>query len=326
MPRKNGRNIQSGLTKATAAASTVSSVHQARKALGGSVSNLDVIRRPGASGYQLGLASQQSQYPRRLVTEDSASQFKSVQITYGSKKTMVVAKRLEHESVQRLASAMGTRPRGLAAEPGGRSPVFNSRYQTAGKGRSRNGGEPRLQNFMSASAQIAGHQQTMKQNQQTKLKAAANSLAGRAETELDSYDLLAKYGAAATTTGDRQSMLVRNHLQQLRDTNVDKFSKTYQKMMKTTCKGTAGKLMAEINALKKEPEIKGKGGSINIHQGHRSLHHHGVAEDENAGGGAAPAKKHHHHYHHQNRPALKRSDYDKAIMSRSLVGPIEALI
>jgi len=44
-----------------------------------------------------------------------------------------------------------------------------------------------------------------------------NSVAGRAQNELDNYDLISKYDTHTTTIGKKQGNTLKNHLKELRD-------------------------------------------------------------------------------------------------------------
>ena len=92
-----------------------------------------------------------------------------------------------------------------------------------------------------------------------------NSVAGRAQNELDNYDLISKYDTHATTIGKKQGNTLKNHLKELRDQKVDDFTKTYKQMLKSTnSKAQANKLQAQIDKLKRAPEINVKSSNINI--------------------------------------------------------------
>ena len=115
---------------------------------------------------------------------------------------------------------------------------------------------------------------------------------------------------------------MRNHLQGVEAAKVKDFTRIYQEMIKSKdCKATANKLVAQLTALKKDPEIREKNSTINAE---RDEHHHN--HEEKSDRGSEKSKKSHHHHHHKKpSSSIKKEDYKK-VKNRRVIGPVELLI
>ena len=111
---------------------------------------------------------------------------------------------------------------------------------------------------------------------------------------------------------------MRNHLQGVEAAKVKDFTRIYQEMIKSKdCKATANKLVAQLTALKKDPEIREKNSTINAERDEQ--HHHNHEEKSDRG-----SEK---HQHHNKKPSssIKKEDYKK-VKNRRVIGPVELLI
>lgn len=146
-------------------------------------------------------------------------------------------------------------------------------------------------------------------------------MAGRTQSELASYALLSQFDSHSVTAGQRQSAFVRNHLQGVEAAKVKDFTRIYQEMIKSKdCKATANKLVAQLTALKKDPEIRENNSNINAERDQQQHH------EEKSDRGSEKSKKSHHHNHHKKpSSSIKKEDYKK-VKNRRVIGPVELLI
>lgn len=118
---------------------------------------------------------------------------------------------------------------------------------------------------------------------------------------------------------------MRNHLQGVEAAKVKDFTRIYQEMIKSKdCKATANKLVAQLTALKKDPEIRERNSSVNA--GGDDNQNRNRNHEEKSDRGSEKSKKSHHHNHHKKpSSSIKKEDYKK-VKNRRVIGPVELLI
>lgn len=134
--------------------------------------------------------------------------------------------------------------------------------------------------------------------------------------ELESYDILSRYDTNSLQTGQKQSRKVRLHLNKLESNQVQEFEKVYQKMTsKTTCKVDQIKLQTQITAMKVEPNIPLREGSITKYPNQEE---DSTSDRTPSVHGAAHRRKASH--------SIKKESYQKVIQNRNVIGPLETMM